>query len=527
MQKLYFFILCVCFLGDKLYAQQNFELKSSPVVTSLSIDPSTSKVILSWGQAPSGEVVDFYDISEMSYFLGANLSFKQPPSASVSGTQHSIVRSPDLSTGTQWSYRLRARNSENISPLSPAFVIMNLFGNYNYCSNEILLGWRPYQMLAIDNSSGKVKDDKDANEFNADIQYQVWGYKGVGPFDINLAGPLTVKSKQNLDVKIGNIEINSTYFLYVKAFLPNGETATSMLLTVPTKNKSLPQIMAIDSVVSSGGNINLHINLDRTSELDTFALYRSNDYRPIQWYYNINDVPTNYRDSRGISLGEVYSYRLAAFRCSRPIMESDSAQNILLFSRSQGQDVRVQWSMVNGDSPSYTLMRDDWINAIDVSGNHDLIFLDEAADYLCNGSHDFCYKIIADNGVTVSISETTCTTLFPMVNIPNAIDPSGSGIMSNVELKCTGQVGFSRNLFGPIIDMHPNAYGAILEIFDRSGIRLFASKKNYGDSQLQFWDGTYNGSFVDEGVYVYSIRVAMDNKEPLTFRGTVTVAYHR
>ncbi len=67
------------------------------------------------------------------------------------------------------------------------------------------------------------------------------------------------------------------------------------------------------------------------------------------------------------------------------------------------------------------------------------------------------------------------------------------------------------NAFTPDGDGHNDLFGAVghsitefeLEIFNRWGERIFHS-----DSPYRWWDGTYNGTQVQTGVYVYKYQAA-------------------
>ena len=72
----------------------------------------------------------------------------------------------------------------------------------------------------------------------------------------------------------------------------------------------------------------------------------------------------------------------------------------------------------------------------------------------------------------------------PAVHVPNSFTPNGDG---RNDL-------FFVSINGPVLDFE-------LFIFDRWGERIFTA-----DDVSQPWDGTVNGSFVPDGVYVYKVR---------------------
>ncbi|MFK7948709.1 MAG: LamG-like jellyroll fold domain-containing protein [Saprospiraceae bacterium] len=57
----------------------------------------------------------------------------------------------------------------------------------------------------------------------------------------------------------------------------------------------------------------------------------------------------------------------------------------------------------------------------------------------------------------------------------------------------------------------------IFEIYDRWGTRVFVT-----DNPFEFWDGTYNGTPVNPGVFIWKIEYSCENKDQLA-SGTVTI----
>jgi hypothetical protein len=79
------------------------------------------------------------------------------------------------------------------------------------------------------------------------------------------------------------------------------------------------------------------------------------------------------------------------------------------------------------------------------------------------------------------------------------------------------------------MDMDERAYRLTIEIFDRAGVYLFGSRKPFDEPLVKsfyFWDGRYNGAYVNTGAYVYSVTIEFKNRSPILLRGTVTVVYN-
>jgi hypothetical protein len=109
--------------------------------------------------------------------------------------------------------------------------------------------------------------------------------------------------------------------------------------------------------------------------------------------------------------------------------------------------------------------------------------------------------------------------------MPEAIDPT-SDIINPKDYKCNTDRMNYRRLFGPVMDLDDGAYKLQIEIFDRSGIRLFSSKKDFNSplqKEYHYWDGKYKGKYVKPGVYIYCVNIDFLEATPVTMRGSVTV----
>lgn len=82
--------------------------------------------------------------------------------------------------------------------------------------------------------------------------------------------------------------------------------------------------------------------------------------------------------------------------------------------------------------------------------------------------------------------------------IPNAFSPNDDGI---------------NDKFGPII--YPGDKLISMEIFNRWGEKLYSGTEN--------WDGSYQGSVVDQGVYTYIIYILRPGKRYFNISGTLTI----
>ena len=510
---------------------------ATPQLRTLSINPANGKVQLKWSKPNPADNILRHEISRKAY-TSPNYYFETPPTASVN-MPDTIYEEliPGIETQRQ-TYRIRAANPTDVSSITDAYLTMQFAGTYNPCANRIDLRWTEYKRLAINTATGQIDEaNTEANTYNQAIQYQVWGHPGT-QYDPAQAQALTTRSPQSQDITLPDPQMNyqlltdTTYQLIVKAYMPGAtDTATSHLLTISTQNRRLLQRFNIDSIISSQGLVNLYFDLDHNTQLDTFALYRSDiPFRPLKWYYRADEV-TAYQD-RDVAPGQVYNYSLVAFRCGKPALTSDTASNIRLYATPLGQKAQLIWTDA-GYNSTYTLARN--LTPTIIYTGDDSMYIDHTtADSLCYGPKTYTYTIeshrtTATGNHTYSRSEPSRITLEQIIVLPDAIDPK-STIQQSHSCHCTTDCTYQRSHFGPIMDLHPNSYQLTIEIFNRAGQRIFGRIKHFDDpleKSFHYWDGRYNGAYVHAGAYAYSLRIEFQNRQPILLRGTVTVAYSR
>jgi hypothetical protein len=516
--KLYIFIALSMFLTICLYGQE----LSTPDFTSLSVDPVTGKVVLKWRTPNDAEGVLLHEISRKPY-TSANYFFDNTATVSVPDTTYSETV-PDLDRQQQ-GYRLRSKNDLNVSPITDMHVTIRFSGEYSECTNTISLRWTEYRRFAIDQNGQIDLQNQQATAFNNAIEYEVWGHHGDS-FNVSAVEKLSDRNRQTIDVTLENLTVNTTYFMYVKAFLPDGDTATSHRIAIQTSGKRFPDVMNIDTVSSENGMINLHINLDKTTDIDTFAIYRTDMRIPLAWFYSATDVPAKFTD-RSASIGQVYKYNLVGFLCGKPMLKSDTVSNILLYATPLSLNTEIRWTEFfnQSNTPVYTLHITSPSKQTLNPGNS-LYFLDRSTyEYVCDGPKTFCYVMTASTGKSHARSPEACASLNSMITVPEAIDPT-SDISEQKNCECNTNCVNSRRLFGPIMDLNDVAYRLKMEIFDKSGIRLFSSTKDFNsslDKEVHYWNGRYKGQYVKPGVYIYYVCVEFLEGAPVTMRGSVTV----
>jgi gliding motility-associated-like protein len=116
---------------------------------------------------------------------------------------------------------------------------------------------------------------------------------------------------------------------------------------------------------------------------------------------------------------------------------------------------------------------------------------------------DYCYRIVATevggNGAR-SVSNVACVTFAPKIFAPNAFTPNNDG---------------TNDFFRVFV---PNIASGELKIYNRWGQQVYIS-----NDLSRGWDGTYQGSAVQEGVYVFVVTANGVDGSTITRQGTVTL----
>lgn len=116
-----------------------------------------------------------------------------------------------------------------------------------------------------------------------------------------------------------------------------------------------------------------------------------------------------------------------------------------------------------------------------VSGDDSVSFIDRTTNW---EQGQYCYHVRAEeaggNG-QVSLSNEACVTIEPLLYYPSAFTPNGDDVNDRFVIPGEFVASFQ------------------MEVFNRWGVKIFTT-----DNMDEGWDGTFNGSPVPEGVYVYT-----------------------
>jgi gliding motility-associated-like protein len=138
--------------------------------------------------------------------------------------------------------------------------------------------------------------------------------------------------------------------------------------------------------------------------------------------------------------------------------------------------------------------------AVDITPSSVRQYGDERSDL---NQATYCYRIRAvEVGGTnaESVSNAECVTFGPAIFAPNAFSPNNDG---------------HNDRFNVYV---PNSRFAEITIFNRWGEQIY-----YSPDPQEGWDGTYKGQAVQEGVYLFVVRVTGVDGQPYERSGTITL----
>jgi gliding motility-associated-like protein len=294
--------------------------------------------------------------------------------------------------------------------------------------------------------------------------------------------------------------------------------STSNMPEIITEMTAPPAyINAGSASITDDNNIELSFSIDPSSELTHYKLYRSGStdgpFNIIDSFYQV-EPEFFYIDNISYISG-IYYYKLTIINnCNQPAATSNTINNILLSGENNTLTNVLTWNAINdwpGDTTKYQLIRKTGGSAIisdTIYEGGSFIYednLEDVIDYDNPVNNYFCYTVKAreynnpnvENNV--SYSNEVCLTLTSDIRMPNAFVPN-----NDVD-----------NKFGPVFTFIPENYK--LTIYNRWGIKIWEGSEP--------WDGTINGEFATEGIYLYHIKIYNFNNDINEITGYVTLLY--
>jgi gliding motility-associated-like protein len=488
----YFLILIIdLFLFSKAKAQ--CDLLDPTYIDSVSVDPETGNIHISWYQNPSNYTV--------SYQILMHNPAMNPVWNTIS-TNTGASNIYNLLSGFNTAEKSFLFNVTAIdacgekSPFSFGISHSTIFvsNEYNPCERSIKLKWNQYINWTA--GVGRYEIWKKENNIhtlvattnNGDTTYT---YTGVTLFT-------------NLDLYIRAIDNSSP-----------SKTSTSNYTSVFTDFPRNPDFSYIRHASVENDNVTVLFHLDPAADIQKYLLQRNSGlgFQTIEEFSPLSLNGNNYSslDNNVNPDFQSYSYQIVSInKCGSPADTSNLAKTIHLQVKNIESDFKnlLNWNRYeswSGDVESYKIYRsvNGVFSLIATVDENTTQFYDDVFN-LNFSVGEFCYYIEANEGPgnlfafrEKSYSNRVCVEQKPLVFVPNAFKPNGKN-----------------SIWKPVFSyLPPENYR--LMIFNRWGEKIFEiHDPNIG------WDGDSGNA--PAGAYVYRIEFTSEG-ELLTKLGTVTI----
>ncbi len=476
------------------------DLPDKPDLIRVTVDHSDNGVLIQW-EASTDTTVDLYHLYRMNRGTGTKLfSFSSETleyKHLTSGLENLAytVTAEDTLDGSASRESLLEDNEHKA-------VSLNL--EFDPCAPANIVTWTAYEGW-----EGKIS-----------------GYRVYGGIDGEALQMLKFVHEKTRSFTHFDVVLDTLYKYYIETVQTSGLTSLSPLESISTIFPDAPAYLTLDYVSVLGRtDVELQFTGDTEGPVNNFRVLRrsSSDaaYTEVKTFWNTTQSTHILTDNFPTSSSS-FTYKVQSIYqpepCSSPfvISESNTGTSILLNGTIEDQMTILSWNPYKtydtGLSGYIVQRKSGQGEFFDVQSlGPEVNTWRENIESVINGFQpgQLQYKIVAvSNQVEEGhpgISESNIVDLAveTHLKVPSAFTP-GSNDM-NFEFK-------------PLIDFAPREY--VLIVFDRGGRKLFEST-DPGEG----WDGTFGGSFVMEGVYVYYIQYTDYTGLSRSISDNVTVIY--
>ncbi|MDR0714089.1 MAG: gliding motility-associated C-terminal domain-containing protein [Bacteroidales bacterium] len=466
----------------------------APVIESVSVDPLTGEVSLSWsidavvpvdgfivmwlhpqeGGTTNYGIDTLYNPAVRSYTFQPDALHLSPPlpdpkTGSVPFTVSAFRSLP-------WTPGLRSEEHYN--------VCLSL--RFDSCRSELHLAWHPYKGWA-----------------NGLLRYRVVQLPDASP-------PVIVAELRDTAYTISGVASNRPFRFFIEAEHLDGRIASCFRQDVFTKLSSPPSFIHSAALQYNSHEIaEITFEIDPASQTHNFALLGTDrlngTWTPLDTLKNITANALTATDME--RRGKTFYYRLAALHpCNdRYTVLSDTITALWLTAEQTEQYNTLHWEAFAGwPSAGYEIYRETTRTPeILIATVSDAETFDDDVAGLPAGE-DICYRIAAARlgGTGRAFSNRVCLQPESDIFIPNAFTPNSDG---------------RNDVYRPYFSYEPQEYSMI--IFDRTGNKIFETR-----SPSDGWNGRLkNNRPAGEGVYGYFIRYKTAKGKIFEQRGIVTL----
>lgn len=488
---------------------RNMTNRYPPVIDSVSIDLN-GKVIIGWepGSEPDIQGYKIYFVTSnnpptndsIDYVPGRfETSYRQQSSDPCNGSLRYIITSID-SCGNEspFPFYFDSITSTNINKPHSTIYLEDI--EYDPCLMSNTLHWNEY-----------INFDPPLEATHLYVS------ENNGPFTLLATIPPGQTTYSQTD-----LQSNTDYEYYVRAFNQGGaKTSTSCRKKVTTFNSPRPSFMYTRFVtVENNDHVNILFYTDTMAHVQSYSILRSNS--PTGPFIVAGTVAdqgqefVTFSDASADVTAESYYYQIEVIdSCGIASVIANTARTIYLQCEALPDRTNIlTWNAYEswyGRILGYRVYR-----RLDNSGLLELADVDsltltytDNVSNLSGSASRISYVVEAYEGLSdplgfreQSYSNEVLSEQEPKVYLPNVFMPRGI----NNQLK-------------PVI-VFVGSDGYDFLIYNRWGQQIFRTN-NPDDA----WNGTYNGNYVPEGVYVYLLKFRNALNQPRQIMGNVAVIY--
>jgi gliding motility-associated-like protein len=494
-RHLYIIVLLLSFCRYNANSQINCTVPLPPVLTSVSVQPETSRTEFTWILSESSDIAAY-----VIYSYEGNAGYAIDTVWDPSATSHIISNTaPKYSTVSYVvaAYRLSAVPGLPgcISPLSNVLSTIFCETIADTCLKKINVSWNSYPSVPKSVTSYSV----------------MLSVNGSGYTEADSTIP------EITSYSINDFITDAEYCFYIRANLEGGLSSTSNQSCVLTRMQKPPGWINADyATINPDSRVIISFSIDPESEITHFLLERktgvSGTFESIAQLQSDNGSVL-YTDIQA-KVNAANYYRLSAINsCNNPLTVSNISSTMVLSLERKSNELNLSWNPYrewNGMISGYRLFIDTG-NGFEekavIGANDSLYTLDYKSIMYDVSSGDICMYISASEvsnpyGISgISNSSKVCTEPVEVITVPNIFTPNNDLV---------------NDFFKPVLSFTPVDYHLIIS--EQHGSVLFETR----DSN-ESWDGSANGDLQPDGICLWFLRVITPSGKSMTRTGTVTI----
>jgi gliding motility-associated-like protein len=457
---------------------------ASPVLDIVTVDPATGFAEIRWLRSVSPDVGSY-----VVYTYSEGTATAIDTVRSPSGT--TFIHTASAARYRSVTYVVAAVDSSlNISPLSNPLSTVWLSAVNDECTGKITVTWTPYsnlrhpavsQTMHIRSVSGTYVGEEVLPAVA--IRFEFTGYTP-----------------------------DTEYCFHVAASDAGGPLSSSNRSCVTTGSEVAPSWVNLDAIAVTGGGIAVTGSYDQATDMSDYGLLRYNNSASAweQAATAAGTAGTVEFTVPGADTSVVSLYKISALNsCGLESTQSGHARNMVLKADISGTLIGLRWNRpVPGGTEIFTVWRDtgEGLKAV-ASALSDTVWSEDysvfASEVTASG---VMYRVTAvapaaPAGQPVHSSSSATIGATENIFMPNAFTPGRGGENAS---------------FRPEFPFYPEDYD--FRIYSRNGALIFRTT-DHGEG----WDGTFNGSPLPAGVYLWRLSLVTPSGRSEIRNGTVTI----